>query len=163
MPSFTCPHCGTTHDGLPTDRGYTLPDDVWAISEPERAVRAKWTADLCQMGERYFIRCVLRVPFTDRAGAFRWGLWVEVAWPVFKRYVALYNSDTWSEPPYPATIANQLPGYDRILGESVSIQFGAATDRPTIQLPAGATCQLAVEQAHGIDSARYHELLDSFS
>jgi hypothetical protein len=113
------------------------------------------------MGERYFIRCILRVPFTDLVGDFGWGLWVEVAWPVFQRYVALYRSDGSSEPPYPATIANQLPGYDRTWGESVSVQFGAATDRPSIHFPAGATCQLAQEQAHGIDTARYHQLLET--
>jgi hypothetical protein len=115
------------------------------------------------MGERYFIRCVLRVPFSDRVGDFGWGLWVEVAWPVFKRYVALYDSDGSSESPYPATIANQLPGYDRTLGAPVMVQFGAATDRPSIHFPAGATCQLALEEVNGIDAARYHQLLESFS
>ncbi len=160
--SFTCPHCGNTHEGLPTDRGYSLPDAVWAIPEPERAARAKWTADLCQMGVRYFIRCVLKVPFTDRAGYFGWGLWVEVTWPVFERYLEVYESDGSSEPVYPATIANEPPRYDRTLGESVNLQFGAATDRPTIQFLTGATCQLALEQGHGIDTARYHQLLESF-
>jgi hypothetical protein len=161
--SFTCPHCGETHEGLPTDRGYSLPDEVWAIPEPERAARAKWTTDLCQMGERYFIRCILRVPVTDRIGDFRWGLWVEVPWPVFERYLAVYDSDGSSEPPHPATIANELPGYGRTLGESVSVQFGAATDRPTIHFPAGATCQLALEQAQGIDAARHHQILESLT
>jgi hypothetical protein len=163
IPSFTCPQCGKTHEGLPTDRGYTLPDEVWAIPEPERAARAIWTVDLCQMGERYFIRCILRVPFTDRVGDFGWGLWVEVTQAVFGRYVALYDSDGSSEPPHPATIANQPPGYDRTLGESVRVQFGRATDRPTIHFPAGATCRLALEQAHGIGAVRYHQLLESLA
>ena len=159
--SFTCPHCGVTHEGLPTDRGFTLPDDVWAVPEPERASKAKWTADLCQMGERYFIRCVIRVPFTDRAGAFGWGLWVEVAWPVFQRYVELYEVDASTEPPHPATIANQAPPYERLVGAEVVIQFGASSARPTIHFPPEANCLMAVEQRRGIDSARYHQILEA--
>ena len=159
--SFTCPHCGVTHEGLPTDHGFTLPDDVWAVPEPERASKAKWTADLCQMGERYFIRCVLRVPFTDRAGAFGWGLWVEVTRPVFARYLEFYEVDGAAEPPHAATIANQPPPYERLVGAEVVIQFGASSARPTIHFPPDATYPMAVEQRCGIDSARYHRILEA--
>jgi hypothetical protein len=83
--SFVCSQCGTTHDGLPTDRGYKLPDDVWAVPEPDRAARAYWNTDLCEMDDRFFIRGVLYVPSISRDGAFGWGVWVEVDRAVFKR------------------------------------------------------------------------------
>ena len=158
-PSFVCPHCGKTHVGWPTDQGYTLPDDVWAISEPERAARAKWTTDLCQMGERRFIRGLLQIPFTDQPGYFGWGLWVELDPSAFHRYLAVYDKDGASEPPENGRIANQLPGYDLVLGAEVSVHFRDSTQRPLIRFPGGAPGRLAREQVHGIDATRYHEIL----
>lgn len=87
--SFVCAVCGESHSGLSTDTAFTLPDVVWAIPEPEREQHAKWTSDLCQMGERYFIRCLLPIEFTDRPGYYGWGVWAEVDWLVFKRYLEL--------------------------------------------------------------------------
>jgi hypothetical protein len=159
--SFSCPHCGQSHEGYPTDYGYTLPDDVWAIPEEERASLAKWNSDLCQLGERYFVRCVLSIRFVDRAGYFGWGLWAEVERPVFERYLEIYEQDAASEPPALAKIANQPPGYEAVVGAPVSIQFGLSTERPKIQIAESNSSTLALEQLHGISSARYHEILES--
>ena len=159
QPSFTCPYCGTTHAGFPKDYGYTLPDHVWAIPQEERASRAHFTSDLCRCGDRYFVRCLHKVPFTDSNDYFRWGLWVEVAWSVFERYLALYNKDASDEPPHAATIANQVPLHPDALGATVLIWFGPRKDRPTIAFPSGATSTLAAEQQRGIDAVRYHEIL----
>lgn len=54
--TIVCGTCGGTHDGFPTDQAWILPDDVWAIPEPERSKVAKFDADLCQMGKRVFYR-----------------------------------------------------------------------------------------------------------
>jgi len=70
---FKCGICGENHEGLPTEWACNLPDEVWAIDEPEREERARFTSDLCQFGERYFIRCMLEVPFTHSEGTFGWG------------------------------------------------------------------------------------------
>src|SRR3546814_1534549 len=72
--SFNCPTCGTTHEGLPTDHGWQLPDDVWAIPEPERSNKATFTSDLCQLGDRFFIRCLLELPFNEQSGYYGWGI-----------------------------------------------------------------------------------------
>lgn len=40
--SFVCAVCGESHSGLPTDHGWKLPDDVWAIPEAERQNHAKF-------------------------------------------------------------------------------------------------------------------------
>ncbi|HEX7969931.1 MAG TPA: DUF2199 domain-containing protein [Stellaceae bacterium] len=160
-PSFACPQCGTTHAGFPKDYGYTLPDEVWAIPQGERALQAKFTRDLCRFGDRYFIRCLLAVPFVGADDYFGWGLWVETARSVFERYVALYNQDASAEPPYTATIANRPPLYADALGAEVLIQFGPSKERPTIYFPPGASSTLAAEQRQGIDPARYHEVLEA--
>ena len=33
---YVCSVCGKEHAGLPTDWAYKLPDDLWALPEPER-------------------------------------------------------------------------------------------------------------------------------
>ena len=52
---------------MPTDHGWKLPDDVWDIPEYERKDKAKFDNDFCQLGNRFFIRCVLKLPFIDQA------------------------------------------------------------------------------------------------
>lgn len=83
---YVCAQCGTTHEGYLTDRGWKMPDDAWALPEAERAARSHCDADLCKLDDRYFIRCILRVPFTERVGYFGWGVWAEVALTDFERW-----------------------------------------------------------------------------
>jgi hypothetical protein len=157
--SFVCSICGETHAGLQTDQSYQLPDVVWKIPEQERSKKAKFDADLCQYGERYFIRCILYVPFTETDGEFGWGIWVEVERSVFDRYLFLYEVDGSGEPRHPGKLANALPSYDNTLGLDVFIQFGEPELRPSVHLPSDDESQLAREQRHGIDGSRYHEIL----
>jgi hypothetical protein len=160
---FVCSVCGKEHVGLPTDHGYKLPDDVWAIPEPERMTRAKFTPDLCQLGERYFIRGVLRVPFSEAEGDFGWGVWTEVAWPTFERYLKLYEEDASAEPPHAGTLANAIPIYEGTLGTPVLIQFQNQRSRPSIHLMRDDDSSLAVEQRNGISNARFHEIIDQIA
>jgi hypothetical protein len=157
--SFVCKICGKTHAGLPTDQGYKLPDEVWAIPEQERRERARFTADLCEYAGRHFIRCILLVPFTETDGDFGWGVWVEVERPVFERYISLYEADGSAEPRHPGRLANALPGYAATLGTTVLVQFGDRKQRPSVHLLSGDQSRLALEQRHGIDESRYHEIL----
>jgi hypothetical protein len=158
-PSYVRSVCQRSHEGLPTDTGYTLPDDVWAITAEEREARAKWTTDLCQFGERYFIRGVLFIPFTERSGAYGWGVWVEVKSPDFKHCVALYDKDGSQEPKVSGLLANRVPLHEESLGLPVLVQIGSSTQRPTITFPPEASHPFAVEQKEGIDETRFHAIL----
>jgi hypothetical protein len=91
--SFICGICGKSHEGLPRDFGWTLPDDVWVIPEDERQERAKFTSDLCQYGDRFFIRSLMKTPILGADDYFGWGIWVEVEKASFDRYLALYDKD----------------------------------------------------------------------
>lgn len=159
--SFTCSICGNAHEGLPTDYAYCLPDDVWAIPVQEREARAQWSADLCQLGSRFFIRCILFVPFTERPGEFGWGVWAEVSEAVFQRYLQVYEHDATGEPEATGVLANNVPAYPQLVGTPVLIQFGSSTERPTLRFPPSAVHMFAHEQGHGINEARYHEILVS--
>ena len=156
---FACSICGQKHSGLSSDWAYTLPDEVWAIPEPERSEVARFTNDLCQCGERYFIRCVLEVPFKDKEGFFGWGAWAEVDWGIFERYLALYDDDGHSEPPQNGKLANDLSEYGHTVGVPVLIQFRNATKRPAIELLPTDQSLLAIEQRQGIDQVRYHDIV----
>lgn len=157
--SFTCQTCGETHDGLPTDRGWTLPDAVWAVPEVDRSSRAKFNSDLCQMDDRHFIRCLLKIPFNEQAGYFGWGVWIEVLEIDFYRYIELYDKDGSSEPAIHGMIANEIPTYPSSLGMPVLMQFQDSKSRPDVRFPATAKHPLATDKADGLNNARYHELI----
>src|SRR6266404_3676688 len=159
--SFVCPICGESHPGLPTDSAFTLPDVVWAIAPSERAAHARWTSDLCQMGDAYFIRCLLAIPFTDQSGFYGWGVWVGVEWSVFRRYLELYDKDATREPAEDGHLANELPTYGPTLGLPVRLQFQSSTSRPTVHFAQDQDHQLAREARDGISGERYHEILDA--
>mgnify|MGYP003945682985 CR=1 FL=1 len=159
--SFLCGTCGELHEGLPTDWAWRLPDEVWALSKDERDARAKWTDDLCQLDERYFIRCILKVPFQELEGYYGWGVWAEVAENDFRRYLEVYSEDASREPPVPGTLANAISQYEAALGLPISVQFGNATSRPSVHVSLSTGHILAVVQAAGMSNASYHDILVS--
>ena len=156
---FVCATCGLTHAGLPKDWAYQLPDDVWAIPESDRANRATWSDDFCELDGRLFLRCVLLIPLVDSHDHFCWGVWVEVESPVFARYREIYDRDGSGEPLASGILANKIPCYEVAAGARVFVAFGTAAERPTITLDPNSTSSLARDQRDGIDSARYHEIL----
>ena len=159
MQSFVCSTCHDTHEGLPTDHGWKLPDVVWAVPESERSNQAKFDSDLCQFGNRFFIRCLLKLPFNEQPDYYGWGVWVEVQEPDFYRYVELYDKDGSEEPAISGAIANAMPGYPSTVALSVTVQFQNSTSRPAVLLPAANNHLSAAEQSTGIDNQRYHEIL----
>lgn len=159
MQSFVCSTCGDTHEGLPTDHGWKLPDVVWAIPEEERSNKAKFNSDLCQFDNRFFIRCLLKLPFNEQPDYYGWGVWVEVQEPSFYRYVELYDKDGSKEPAISGTIANAMPGYPSTLALPVAVQFQDSRSRPAVLMSSSNNHVLAAEQSAGIDNQRYHEIL----
>ncbi len=124
--SFVCRICGQTHQGLVTDYAYELPDVVWAIPENERKDRAKFAPDLCMLDQPFFIRCVLEIPFIDRAERFGWGCWAEVDRKSFQRHLELYETDGSAEPLHQGRIANALPGDEDGLDTPIGFNSRAA-------------------------------------
>jgi len=159
MNSFVCATCGETHEGMPTDSGWTLPDEVWSLPGNRRSSEARFNADLCEFGDRRFIRCVLQLPFKEQPGSYAWGPWVELSPQHYARYVELYDRDGSAEPMVPGTLANEFPTYPSTLGLPVMVQFQGSSARPSVHVAADATHPLAAEQAEGIGNARYHDFL----
>ncbi|MEA1650173.1 DUF2199 domain-containing protein [Nitrospirillum sp. BR 11164] len=159
--AFVCSVCGQTHEGLPTQWAWKLPDAVWAIPEGDREGAADFTEDVCAYDGRFFIRCVLPIPFTHQADFFGWGVWAEVGRSIFLRYLDLYEADGSGEPPLPGTLANVIDLYAAPLGQPVLIQFGTASERPMLKLANDDMSPLAREQRTGMGADRHHEILKS--
>lgn len=157
---FTCACCGETHEGLLTNFGFQLPGVVWDIPPDQRKESAHFNDDLCEYQKRCFIRGVLPVPFLDTDGYFGWGVWAEVDRAVFKRYLELFRADGSAEPLHAGKLANSLPVYAGSLDAPLQIQFHDAKKRPTFTLLAEDHSPLALEQRNGINSARYHQILE---
>lgn len=146
---------------LTRDWGFELPDEVWALTEAELSEQVRYNDDLCQWGDRVFIRCILPVPLKGADDYFGWGAWTEVEPEVFERYLELYEEDGRAEPPVPGKLANRLPPYPgTTLGARVVIQFQTPDDRPTLTLLETDKSRLAQEQREGIDAARHREILE---
>lgn len=160
MNSFVCSTCGDSHEGMPTDFGWKLPDEVWAVPESERSTRAKFDSDRCQFGERFFIRCILALPFTEQPGYYAWGVWVEIPESDFWRYIELYEKDGRAEPVIAGSIANSVPGYMSTVGLAVEVQLQDERSRPSVRVVDGGH-PFALEQRHGISNQRYHDILAS--
>ena len=162
MTSHICSTCGKEHEGLPTDYGFKLPDEVHALSYLEQYARTRANGDLCTLDERrYFIRGILQVPMIGREEYFGWGAWVEVDRTTHDGYVSNFNSELPESPGSSGRIANSLPGYSETLGLPVEIQFTGGTDRPKLVFTSEAAHVLAHEQHHGITAERHHEILEN--
>lgn len=146
---------------LSLDRGFELPDEVFALPDAEQDEQVRYNDDLCQWGDRFFIRCILPVPLKDQDDYFGWGAWAEVEAEVFERYLELYEEDGREEPLHPAKLANRLAPYPgSTLGTRVLIQFQTPDERPTLALLETDKSRLAQEQRDGIDAARHREVLE---
>lgn len=155
-----CRVCGQNHTEMPTDFGWLLPDEVWALGEEARQQHLDWATDVCHHEGRWYLRGVLEVPFTFTSGRWGWGCWAEVSQPSVERLWELGDEDGSNEPAKPGTLACVIPGHPDSMGLPVLVQFGPADKRPLIYLAPDCEHPLAVKQRSGIDEAAYHAILD---
>ncbi len=156
-----CPQCGGTHTGLPTDYGWQLPDEVWALDEETRQQHLDWSTDLCCHEGRWFIRGVLYVPFSFSDGRWGWGCWAEVAESTARTLWELNDADGSHLPPEPGTLACEIPAYPGAKGLPLQVQFGPGHLRPLFSFPADQDHPLAMDQRAGIDEVVYHRILEA--
>jgi hypothetical protein len=160
--SYTCPECGESHDGLPTDWAFRLPDEVWALSYLDRYRRTRTNDDLCTLDDRrHFIRGLVQIPFSYVEGEFAWGVWVEVSAAVHDFYVDNYTNEFASGTRAQGRLANAIPGFDASFGLPVDIEFRNSSSRPLFTFPGSARHPLALDQRTGIDDLRHHRYLAS--
>lgn len=159
---YVCASCGKVHEGLPTDWGFGLPDEVYALSYLDKYRRSRSNADLCTLDEqRFFLRGLLLIPFTHVDDQFGWGLWVEVPKSAHDFYLENFSNDLAQGTVLPGRLANKVPGFDSTLGLEVQVEVQSGKSRPLLKFPAGSAHQFAVDQREGIGADRHHHYLEA--
>lgn len=158
---YICSSCGKAHEGLPTDWGFKLPDDVFAMSYLDKYRRTRSNTDLCsQDEERFFIRGLLMISFTHQEREFAWGVWAEVPRTIHDFYVDNYSNDLAQGTKAHGTLANTIPGFPEITGLPLEIEIQSAKSRPLFTFPAFADHELAIDQRDGVGHTRHHQFLE---
>lgn len=132
-----------------------MPDEIWDLSESERAERTKIGSDLCRLDERYFIRGIAYIPVISTDKSYGWGIWAEVHRDDFFSYVESYNEDNSSKPVFPGKAANKIPAYEKTMGLALNIRLGNETQRPTFTFT-DQSHPLTKEQSEGITIEKIH-------
>lgn len=159
--SYVCSDCGEEHEGLPTDWGFKLPEKVFDLALLDKYQRTRTTADLCTLDEsRFFIRGLLSIPFTYQEGHFSWGVWVEVDRQVHDFYLKNFNDDFALGTKAQGSLANVIPGFSELLGQSLEIEFQDSKTRPSFAFPRSSEHSMATDQREGIEFRRHHEFLE---
>ena len=160
MSSYICSCCGESLEGLPTDFGCQLPDEVYGLGYVEKYQRAHHNADLCTLdGSRFFIRGVLPIPFTHMEGSFGWGVWVEVDRETHDFYVENFSENNTTAKPAFGRLANRVPAHPDLGAEPLEVRFQDETSRPELHLLPHSAHAFAREQREGVGSAGHHAYL----
>lgn len=155
---YRCPSCRKKHDGFPA-LAYMLPDDIAALGPTEREQSTLISTDLCILGNRHFIRCVLRLPVTGCEMPLDYGPWVEVAAQDFARYAMNFYDGIdpgWRE--ITGSIANTLAGQsDDTMGVTCTLRLNdCESQRPWVKV--ADSCPIGREQEGGISVTRAIEI-----
>jgi hypothetical protein len=159
---FTCSLCGKTHPRSDAELSFKRPDAINDLPEAERAAQSILTEDLASLDlangdHRFFVRCVLPLRVYTRASDYCLGLWAEVSGADFTRIRELWSEPMQAdEPPFAATLANDVPSHERALGLRLNLHLTGPASRPTLTV-ADDSHSLYLEQTQGISGHRVHE------
>jgi hypothetical protein len=154
---FVCGTCGAEHPGPPLSFAAPAPD-LW---RPEMAAQdgCLLDADLCVIGEQFFVRGLIELPVWDTGGVFTYSMWVSLSRPNFTRAVDVWEQEgREDEPPYFGWLSNAIAGYEpSTLNLKTNVHTRPVGQPPYIELePTGHP--LAMEQLAGITTSRVQEI-----
>lgn len=156
--ALICPCCGKPIEGEPTDYGWQLPDEVWALGPEGRAVHLEHS-DGCMWEGRGFVRGVLSVPCNNSLGSFGWGIWAELSETDYDYCADHCDEDMTGSPVLRGTIACELPVYEGTFGLPIDVQFGTPDQRPTFHMPTDCDHPLAIDYRIGMSDERRFQVL----
>ncbi len=145
----------------PTGFIWQVPDEVWALDEKSRKswfLQFDSSYDWCSIDDRWFLRGDLELPYTDRPGAWTWGVWCEVDDSVIDKYAELEDVDGSNEPRMTGKLACKIPLHPDSLGLPVEIQFGPAGKLPKLFVSAESVHSLALMQRDGINNQLHRKI-----
>jgi hypothetical protein len=164
-----CSLCGDEHDLFAIEPRYARPDAFVRIPREERAARTQAGDDWCRLrdaaglNQQWFLRVTLPFEVLGEGRRLQWGVWVEVSEAVYARVMELWEEENQaSEPPLPAAMANELPGYPSTLGLQGTMRLRGRNTAPQFFLQAGLQHPLAAEQRSGVYPERALEWVSRF-
>lgn len=155
---YACPCCGRQFTGV-FDIGFEEPDD-WPHGPRSAEMLVvdddKLSSELCRLGDRRFLRCVIGLPLRGSDNErFYFGLWAEVSQTDFYAYLDGSTEDGAPVNAIPARVANALPLFpDPAFG---TLKPGNGLERPRLTIAEGP---LAQAQSDGIS---FDDLLDIYA
>lgn len=100
--------CNCGDSAVPLELGFSLPDDVFALSESERTRRAKIGKAFVELdGTRFFVRTLVPMP-VETIGTWNIGLWLELTASDSRRLKEVWTSDGFVGHRFEGTTANEL-------------------------------------------------------
>ena len=161
MTAIRCRTCGEEHDLSRIEPSFTRPDAFFAVPPDQRDRRINADSDTCLISSEdgqtlaCFIRAVLRVPIQGAGATIGWGLWVEVSDQTYGHVSAVWNEPAQiQEPPFPCTVANEIPNYQSTRGLPGTMRLTGIHTRPALVLAADSQHPFAVEARTGVPLER---------
>ena len=156
---WTCGTCGRQHEDMLLDIAYLRPVHYFLVPESDRGLRVRESDDVCVLDDEVFlIRGVLYVPVPEINARFGWGFWASIGEADFENYMAMWDRDGSSSPPFTGRLDSEPRAYPGLLGHEVTVQLRGASERPVFTL-APADSLLSSEQSSGYSVERVWELL----
>jgi hypothetical protein len=159
-----CATCGEEHELLAMEPSYAWPDAYLDVPKKQRQYLTSFSKDDGRIRNaddterRHFLRVVLSVPINGERQDVAWGVWVEVSAADWERAYDLWEDpDQAKQPPFPATLANALKGYEGTVGLPGRVRLTGPTTAPLFELDAGLDHPLAREQQEGVGAERVIE------
>ena len=111
---------------------------------------------------RHFLRVLMPFSVSGRAIPCSWGIWVEVAERDFKSAWELWSDpEQHLHPPFPATLANDIHGYEPTAGLAGTVQLQDPSSIPIFMLAPGSHSLIA-EQRNGVHERTVLSWLEPF-
>jgi hypothetical protein len=164
MEKVRCAACGEEHDLLEMEPSYGRPDAYFEIPKEQREYLANFSTDDGRIRDtddterRHFLRVLLSIPVRGEERDVAWGVWVEVSGSDWERAYELWDDPRQvNEPPFRATLANTLRGYEGTLGLPGRVRLTGPKTAPLFELDAGVDHPIAREQQEGVYAERVIE------
>lgn len=160
--TWTCSRCGQEHEGPALAYGADYPEAWAAVPEAQRRRRVVMSAEQCIIDRQdFYVRARLVLPVVDGPEPFEWGVWVSLGQKSFLRMAEVYATPGRErEPPYPAWLQTELPGYPPTLDLKGWLETRPVGERPTFALET-TDHPLCRQQRDGVTSRWVRELAES--
>jgi hypothetical protein len=164
MQKVRCAICGEEADLLAMEPSYGRPEAYFEVPADQREYLTNFSADDGRIRNaddterRHFLRVLLSIPIRGEGRDVAWGVWVEVSRPDWERAYELWDDPKQAkEPPFPATLANALRGYEGTLGLRGRVRLTGPKTPPVFELDPAVNHPLAREQREGVFPERVVE------